>query len=30
MQLANIEIIKGADGVLDRIIRHQAIFTKLI
>ncbi|AFC74902.1 AAA family ATPase [Rickettsia parkeri] len=26
--LAHLEIIKGADGVLDRIIRHQAIFTK--
>ncbi|WP_419234815.1 AAA family ATPase [Rickettsia endosymbiont of Nabis limbatus] len=28
-RLAHLEIIKGADGVLDRIIRHQAIFTKL-
>ncbi len=28
-KLAHIEIIKGADVVLDRIIRHQAIFTKL-
>ncbi|WP_341788960.1 AAA family ATPase [Rickettsia endosymbiont of Lasioglossum villosulum] len=28
-RLAHLEIIKGADGVLDRMIRHQAIFTKL-
>ncbi len=28
-KLAHLEIIKGADGVLNRIIRHQAIFTKL-
>ncbi|WP_410526147.1 AAA family ATPase [Rickettsia endosymbiont of Orchestes rusci] len=28
-KLAHLEIIKGADGVLDRMIRHQAIFTKL-
>ncbi|MCZ6924021.1 MAG: AAA family ATPase [Rickettsia endosymbiont of Ixodes persulcatus] len=28
-RLAHLEIIKGADGVLTRIIRHQAIFTKL-
>ncbi|WP_410528062.1 AAA family ATPase [Rickettsia tamurae] len=27
-KLAHLEIIKGADGVLNRIIRHQAIFTK--
>ncbi|QWB86753.1 RecBCD enzyme subunit RecD [Rickettsia parkeri] len=28
-RLAHLEIIKGADGILDRMIRHQAIFTKL-
>ncbi|WP_371256048.1 MobA/MobL family protein [Rickettsia endosymbiont of Ixodes scapularis] len=28
-KLAHLEIIKGADGILDRMIRHQAIFTKL-
>jgi hypothetical protein len=27
-KLAHLEIIKEADGVLNRIIRHQAIFTK--
>ncbi|ABV73471.1 Conjugal transfer protein TraA [Rickettsia canadensis str. McKiel] len=28
-RLAHLEIIKGTDGVLDCIIHHQAIFTKL-
>ncbi|XVN41385.1 MAG: AAA family ATPase [Rickettsia endosymbiont of Argas persicus] len=28
-KLAHLDIIKGADGVLNRIIRHQAIFTEL-
>lgn len=28
-KLAHLEIIKNSDGVLNRIIRHQAIFTKL-
>ncbi|AFC70015.1 conjugal transfer protein TraA [Rickettsia amblyommatis] len=28
-KLAHLEIVKNSDGVLNRIIRHQAIFTKL-